>query len=301
MAVTTLARLSRTAMRSVSHCSSASPIAPRSTSSSAARKSGAPPHPSDHLLLPLASQHPPTPPSLQLPHSEEDFEDIDAERLADPTAHWPAHAARAVKKLVCSTGESLCHQRKRKRLALSYVYSKLTELLSPVVEVVPSSDVASADAAHVDEATPPPPLPTTPAPAPAAGASELSLQVRKMRKGDSKERLQRNTSNGFDAAMRRLAVVYAASAAAFAAQQLETPAAGAARHGFEEQINFWHAHCGMHRRLKDDLHTLRRWRNASDHHDAERWRRDGPSSESVASELLARVEAAASALETGAR
>ena len=47
----------------------------------------------------------------------------------------------------------------------------------------------------------------------------------------------------------------------------------------------------------EDYHTLRIWRNASDHHDAERWGRDGPSSESAAAEVLARVDAAIKALE----
>ena len=100
------------------------------------------------------------------------------------------------------------------------------------------------------------------------------------------ERLQRNTSNGFDAAMRRMNLVYAA----------RVSDAGVSL-SFEDQINFWHTQYGMRRGLMEDLHTLRIWRNASDHHDAERWRRDGPSSESAAAEVLARVDAAIKALE----
>ena len=204
------------------------------------------------------------------------MEIANAERLADPTAGWPVHAARTVKDLVLSPGHCLCKQSKYKRLALSKAHETLLELLG---------ETASAHAASAElEAVQSPPPASQPAPTPTAGASDLSKQVRKMRKGGSTERLQRNTSNGFDAAMRRMGLVYAAKASDD-------------RLSFEDQINFWHSQCGMRRGLADDLHTLRIWRNASDHHDAERWHRDGPSSEGAAAEVLARVEAAIKALE----
>ena len=54
-----------------------------------------------------------------------------------------------------------------------------------------------------------------------------------MRKGRAHEGLQRNVSNAFDAAMRLLEAVYAASKG----DALAT--------GFEEMINYWHSACGM--------------------------------------------------------
>ena len=215
------------------------------------------------------------------------MEIANAERLADPTAGWPMHAARTVKDLVLSPGHCLCKQSKYKRLALSKAHETLLELLGETANAQASSTTrASSVELEVVAQSPSRPLASPPAPAAAASASDLSKQVRKMRKGGTMERLQRNTSNGFDAAMRRMNLIYAA----------RVSDAGVSL-SFEDQINFWYAQYGMRRGLMDDLHTLRIWRNASDHHDAERWRRDGPSSESAAAEVLARVEAAIKALE----
>ena len=112
----------------------------------------------------------------------------------------------------------------------------------------------------------------------------LSKQVRNMRKGGAHEGLQRNVSNGFDAVMRRLEAVYAASK-------------GDAPTGFEELINYWHSACGLSDAARKDLHVMRIWRNASDHHDSDRWRRDGPRSDEEALVVLERIEAAIDALE----
>ena len=105
-----------------------------------------------------------------------------------------------------------------------------------------------------------------------------------MRKGGAHEGLQRNVSNGFDAAMRRLEAVYGAT-------EGDAPA------GFEELINYWHSACGLSDAARHDLHVLRIWRNASDHHDSDRWRRDGPHSDGEAMALLERIGAAVDALE----
>ena len=59
----------------------------------------------------------------------------------------------------------------------------------------------------------------------------------------------------------------------------------------------WHSACGLSNTARKDLHVLRIWRNASDHHDSERWRRDGPSSAEEASAVLDRIAAAIGALE----
>ena len=118
---------------------------------------------------------------------------------------------------------------------------------------------------------------------PAHVPTPLSLQVRGLRVGDAKEGLQRNVSNAFDATMRRLAVVYRS--------HMDVAPAD-----FEGRINYWCAQCGMPRGLRDELHQLRIWRNASDHHDEERWQRLGPSSEAEASTLLSHIAVALAAL-----
>ena len=46
---------------------------------------------------------------------EEEFEELDATRLADPTAGWPAHAATTIKSMVRSRDAGLCHQSKALR------------------------------------------------------------------------------------------------------------------------------------------------------------------------------------------
>ena len=66
---------------------------------------------------------------------------------------------------------------------------------------------------------------------------------------------------------------------------------------FEELINFWHSVCGLSNEARKDLHLLRIWRNASDHHDSDRWARDGPRSAEEASAVLRRVEVAIDGLE----
>lgn len=177
--------------------------------------------------------------------------------------------AWAVKRLVKSTDASLCHESKRKRLKLSEVHGALVALLlnSGKEAASPISPVAPAASAV--------PL----------GQTALSVQVRGMRRGDdAHERLQRNVSNGFDAAMRRLEVVFAASRSA------------APTDGFESLINYWFK-CGMHERLRKDLHTLRIWRNASDHHDSDRWQREGPQGDAEASIILLRITEAIDLLE----
>jgi hypothetical protein len=112
----------------------------------------------------------------------------------------------------------------------------------------------------------------------------LSVQVRQMRKGGTLEGLQRNVSNGFDAAMRRLEAIHGAIS-------------GEAETSFEAKINHWHANCSLGGGLRRDLHILRIWRNASDHHDSGRWQREGPHSGEEASAVLVRIDVEICALE----
>ena len=179
--------------------------------------------------------------------ADQEFEYIDAVVLADRTAVWPAHAARKVKLLVRSLGSSLCHQSKRKRLKLAEARETLAQLLSDdgmQAASTPTTYVASTVPAVVASVQVAPLQQTA-----------LSVQVRQMRKGGTLEGLQRNVSNGFDAAMRRLEAIHSAIS-------------GEAETSFEAKINQWHAKCGLGGELRRDLHTLRIWRNASDHHDS---------------------------------
>ena len=211
---------------------------------------------------------------------EEEFEDIDAETLADPTAGWSVHAARVVKSMVRSRSASLCHQSKLKRLKLTEAHQTLVQLLEDAVQTTRGS--ASAAPAIL---SPAPPVPLQQTDRLADGQTALSRQVRGMRKGGTHEGLQRNVSNDFDAVMRRLEAVYTAS-------KYDAPATG-----FEELINYWHSVCGLSDAVRQDLHLLRIWRNASDHHDSERWARDGPHSAEEASGVLQRVVTAIDTLE----
>ena len=49
--------------------------------------------------------------------------------------------------------------------------------------------------------------------------------------------------------------------------------------------------------IRDQLHLLRIWANAARHHDDERWRQDGPRSETEALRLVSDGKAAIEALE----
>jgi len=206
---------------------------------------------------------------------EEEFEELDATRLADSTAGWPAHAATTIKSMVRSRGaghQSLCHQSKLKRLKLIDAHQALVQLLEDGEWRVQRSGPS-----RTSDAPPPQPLPEPTA---------LSKQVRGMRTGgDAQKRIQDNMLLAFSNATTRLNAVYTASAAV-------------APESFEDRINFWHRECGMPTELKDRLHALRKWSNAARHDDAARWRREGPSSEAEALQLSTAVDTAIEALES---
>ena len=202
---------------------------------------------------------------------EEEFEELDATRLADSTAGWPAHAATTIKSMVRSRGAGLCHQSKLKRLKLIDAHQALVQLLEDGEWRVQRSGPSRRS-----DAPPPQPLPEPTA---------LSKQVRGMRTGGgAQKRIQDNMLLAFSSVTTRLNAVYTASAAV-------------APESFEDRINFWHRECGMPTELKDRLHVLRKWSNAARHDDAARWRCEGPSSEAEASQLVAAVQTAIEALE----
>ncbi|EOD32945.1 hypothetical protein EMIHUDRAFT_230091 [Emiliania huxleyi CCMP1516] len=100
--------------------------------------------------------------------------------------------------------------------------------------------------------------------------------------------LQRKSSDAFDALVRRLDAVYA-------------PHRALAPSEFKVRLDFWRGACAMPERLHAEMHTLRVWRNAAEHHDAERWARDGPSGDDEFVRLVERLGAAVGKLEAAAR
>ena len=196
------------------------------------------------------------------------FEDIPAERLAQADAGWPAEVVGKIKQC-CS---QLTTERRAKRLALA----TLLQSLRALIEANGSVQTATADSVgDLAPAT----LQTT-------ASTPLSLQVRGMRTGgDAQKRIQDNMLLAFSNVVPRLDAVYTASAAV-------------APESFQDRINFWHRECGMPTELKDRLHVLRVWANAARHHDAARWRCEGPRSEAEASQLVAAVQTAIEALES---
>ena len=196
------------------------------------------------------------------------FEDIPAERLAQADAGWPAEVAGKIKQLYLQ----LTTERRAKRLALATLLQSLRALIEP------GGSVQTATADSVGDLAPATPQ--------TAASTPLSLQVRGMRAGgDAQKRIQDNMLLAFSNVVPRLDAVYTASAAV-------------APESFQDRINFWHRECGMPTELKDRLHVLRVWANAARHHDAARWRREGPSSKAEASQLVAAVQTAIEALES---
>jgi len=206
-----------------------------------------------------------------------DFGEIPAEKLADPSAAWPAPVASAVRDLVRSAKDvGLCVQSSRKRIGLPLVLEALTELLK--------DGGATGEAARR----------AAPADAPAASYVPSAPSVAARRIGqavagsaaDRRRRLQSNASLAFRDAVRRLDAVYVARA-------VEAPADFAAR------IEFWRHECGLSDRAHDRMQQLRIWRNASEHHDEARWDREGPRSEDAFVALVKAVDEDLARLEKG--
>ena len=58
-----------------------------------------------------------------------------------------------------------------------------------------------------------------------------------------------------------------------------------------DRISYWWSVCGMPDEVHSRMHTLRVWRNASVHHDEDRWAQDGPRNAEAASRLVAELDA----------
>ena len=193
------------------------------------------------------------------------FEDIPAERLAQPNAGWPASVAGELKHCYMQ----LTNKRRTKRLPLAKLLQSLRALLETGGAVQAATEAVGTLATDALQKSTP-----------------LSLQVRRMRPAAAATRqtdaaeasaeasVQRNVAEAFDTLMRRLDDLYHS-------RDAEAP------RDFERRLHFWRDVCGLPAEAHSQLQTLRVWRNASLHHDAGQWQRKGPRSEQAASEHLA--------------
>ena len=196
-------------------------------------------------------------------HDLQPFAEIPAARIAEAGAAWTAEAAGAIKELYTR----LCVVRKRNQLKLPDVQRALQSLLNLSGSPASGADTtATTTDASVSLAGPACPRP-------------LSLQVRGMRCGDGLvQSVQRNVSEAFDSCIRRLDEIYKVASR-------QPP------NDFVERIDFWHAECGLDDEIRARMHKLRIWRNASLHHDEQRWAHDGPRSAEAALTFIADLDA----------
>ena len=204
------------------------------------------------------------------------FEDIPAERLAQAGAGWSAEVAGKIKQCY----SQLTTERRARRLALATLLQSLLALIEP------SGSVQTATADSVGDLAPAT-LQTT-------ASTPLSQQVRRMRPAATptpqtdvaeaaaaaaEASLKRNVAEAFHNIIDRLDKLY------------ESRGADAPR-DFDRRLHFWRDECGLPSEAHSQLQTLRIWRNASLHHDADQWRQKGPSSAQAASEHLAALSSA---------
>ena len=104
-----------------------------------------------------------------------------------------------------------------------------------------------------------------------------------MRRDDPQLSLQSNVVAAFRTFMQRLDEVYRSSSAA-------------APTGFLERLDYWRSACGLPDAVHERMHKLRVWRNASEHHDQQRWAREGPRDADEAATFIAQLEASVRSL-----
>ena len=206
--------------------------------------------------------------------------------LADPSVNWPAAVCRSLVPLVLSTEKelSLCNRSKFKRLHLADALEKIARFEAGPAEAA-ASDVAAADEPAATAAS---------IPAAGGGTSEVSKLVRNLGRkatchddgAEEAHRLQQKASQSFKDLMARLDRLHAARHAA-----AETPA------GFEERLRFWRHTAAITEALHGKMHTLRRWRNAAEHDDLERWRSEGPGDAAELVRVLLECDAAVTKME----
>ena len=213
---------------------------------------------------------------------EQIFGEIDPPALADSRVGWPAAVCRALVPLVLSTekASSLCNPKKFKRLPLADAVEVIAHLEAAPIDVTDEIDAAAAALVSVDLAKPLPAAPHT------SEASKLVREIGRKASGHDERavrerRLQQKASEGFKGIMARL-------------DRVDDSAAHA---GFEERIRDWHGRGVIGAALHGQLHELRRWRNAAEHNDSERWFAEGPKDEEALMQVLRACDAAVTSLE----
>ena len=218
---------------------------------------------------------------LEQDHDETQFADIPAVQMAEAGVGWTAEAADVVKELY----HGLCVVRKRNMLKLTEVQQRLHALLqsepranatSATPAAAPSSTTSQANAVG---AAPGAAVATDGSHA-SEGPSALSRQVKGMRPSTDgpRQSVQRNVSAAFQSSIQRLDAL-------FQSARERAPSA------FKERIDFWRDACRLPADVHKHLHVLRKWRNASEHQDEERWASEGPSDAAIASQHIAALDA----------
>ena len=222
---------------------------------------------------------------------DEDFEEMAATKLADPTSRFPPAVAAALKELVKSKdAKCLCHDKARKRLDLPSVLEALQEMLRATAG--PADDAPPPAAASSESTAPSQPTPTM-------LVNKIGKDAAANPKQEAERRLQRHAVNGFNAFMSLLERSYGATTpdlsefekvrCAFTPQ---TSAACLNHHWVPLlwQLEYWHHQQSMPASLHSQLQRLRVWRNAAEHRDAQRWRSEGPKSDAEFNDVVERIK-----------
>ena len=185
---------------------------------------------------------------------DEEFEAIEAVKLADAEAGWPLPVATAIKDLVRSTRKGLCQgTSNRKRLAVADALATLTRLAAEDEEDLGEWHERKKKSTP-EQPPPPPPLPPNFAPDSLKAMVGRTKVPQADKKKQREEGLLRQIKDSWDNIYNSLAAIYK-GATGERPPQLDA----------DKGINDYYCKLRFPNRLKKDLHTLRRWRNAADH------------------------------------
>ena len=162
----------------------------------------------------------------------------------------------------------------------------------------------SATAGPADDAPPPPAASsesTAPSqPTPTMLVNKIGKDAAANPQEEAERRLQRHAVNGFNAFMVQLERSYGTApglsefekkvrCASHAATELTASLSHPLGPLLLWQLDYWRHQQGLPASLHGQLQRLRGWRNAAEHSDAQRWRREGPKSDSEFNGLLERI------------
>ena len=154
------------------------------------------------LLICLTNRHPEGIFHACETEHDEDFEEVAASKLADPSAGFPAAVAGKLRDIVKCNGKCLCHDKERKRLDLPSVLEAMHEILSPT-------------AGPLDDALPPSASAESPGlsqPSTTVLLSQIGREAVANKQEEAERRLQRHAVNGFNDFMRMLERSYGTAA-----------------------------------------------------------------------------------------